>query len=261
VSIFVTWIGEGAEPHGLIGEAIRVLGREYARPAARVSLDTRPADTYDAARRQHASRGVLAWLAAQAAEIESGPGPAKAGRYGDPGPAKAGHYGDPGPAKAGHYGDPGPAKAGRYGDPGPGDTGRYGEADVPEVVVSGFSRTDTSGTRLLGVTDVDLFIPVLTFVFGEAQLGRQAAVVSIARLRDAAIPSLVTGRLAKESVHEIGHTFGLVHCASAACVMARSPGLAAVDRKTDRLCADCRVRYQVLRGHSYVAAHTPHSDR
>ena len=190
MSIFVTWIGEGPEPHGLIGEAARVLGREYARPAARVSLGTRPPDTYDAARRQHASRGVLAWLAAQVAGVET-----------------------------------------------------------------------ANGGRLLGVTDVDLFIPVLTFVFGEAQLGQYAAVVSIARLRDAAMPALVTGRLAKEAVHEVGHTFGLVHCASETCVMARSPGLAAVDRKTDRLCADCRVRYQVLREQPYVAAHTPHSDR
>ncbi len=223
MSIFVTWIGEGAEPHGLIGEAIRVLGREYARPAARVSLDTRPPDSYDVARRQHASRPVLTWLAARVAEIE-------------PVPVDGGNDG---PADAGH------------------DEGR----GAPAGVASGFSRADVSRTRLLAVTDVDLFIPVLTFVFGEAQLGRQAAVVSIARLRDAAIPSLVTGRLAKEAVHEIGHTFGLVHCASATCVMARSPGLAAVDRKTDRLCADCRVRYQALREQPYVAAHTPHSDR
>ncbi len=190
MSIFVAWIGEGHEPHGLIREAIRALGREYARPAARVALDTRPPDTYDAMRRQHASRGVLAFLASQAAGLEPG-----------------------------------------------------------------------AGARLLGVTDVDLFIPVLTFVFGEAQLGRYAAVVSIARLQDAAVPALVTGRLAKEAIHEIGHAFGLVHCASATCVMARSPGLAAVDRKTDRLCADCRVRYQALREQPYVATHAPHSDR
>ncbi len=215
MSIFVTWIGEGAEPHGLIGEAIRVLGREYVRPAARVALDGRPPDTYDVARRQHASRDVLTWLAAQVAKIEGGDGPAEAGRC---------------------------------------DSRDAG-------VVSGVRRTDVSGTRLLGVTDVDLFIPVLTFVFGEAQLGRHAAVVSIARLREAARPALVVDRLAKEAVHEIGHTFGLVHCASPACVMARSPGLAAVDGKTNRLCADCRVRYQVLREQPYVAAHTPHSDR
>ncbi len=260
MSIFVTWIGEGAEPHGLIGEAIRVLGREYARPAARVSLDGRPPDTYDVARRQHASRGVLTWLAAQVVEID--------------GPAEAGHH-------DGHAADPVVASGfSRTNEPVV--ASGFSRTNDP-VVASGFSRTNDpvvasgpstgsgpsrvssrdgfSRTRLLGVTDVDLFMPVLTFVFGEAQLGQCAAVVSIARLREAAVPSLVIDRLTKEAVHEIGHTFGLVHCASPACVMARSPGLAAVDRKTDRLCADCRVRYQALREQPYVAAHTPHFDR
>ncbi len=37
-------------------------------------------------------------------------------------------------------------------------------------------------SKVLGLTDVDLFIPILTFVFGEAQLGGRAAVVSTARL-------------------------------------------------------------------------------
>src|SRR3970040_478799 len=37
--------------------------------------------------------------------------------------------------------------------------------------------------RLLGVTPVDLYIPILTFVFGEAQLEGRCAVVSTHRLR------------------------------------------------------------------------------
>jgi archaemetzincin len=207
VSILVSWIGEGAEPHGLIGEAIRVLGREYARRAARVAIDGRPEGTYDVARRQHSSRVMLAWLATLA-------GSAEAGRH--------------------HWHGGGPAEAGRH---------------------------DDYGIKLLGVTDVDLYIPVLTFVFGEAQLGRQTAVVSIARLREGGIAAQVAARLVKEAVHEVGHTFGLVHCTSPSCVMARSAGLAAVDRKTDRLCADCRIRYQELREQPHVSARTPHSDR
>jgi archaemetzincin len=115
--------------------------------------------------------------------------------------------------------------------------------------------------KLLGVTDVDLFIPVLTFVFGEAQLGGPLAVVSIARLREPASDTLLQGRLLKEAVHELGHTFGLVHCASMSCVMARSPGIGAVDRKEDQLCPDCRIRYRDLREQMYVAARHPHSDR
>ena len=37
--------------------------------------------------------------------------------------------------------------------------------------------------RLLGVTERDLFVPVLSFVYGQAQLGGRVAVVSLARLR------------------------------------------------------------------------------
>ena len=37
--------------------------------------------------------------------------------------------------------------------------------------------------KVVSITDGDLFIPVLTFVFGEAQVGGTAAVVSTARLR------------------------------------------------------------------------------
>jgi archaemetzincin len=125
----------------------------------------------------------------------------------------------------------------------------------------GWLDAQLPGGKVLGVTDVDLFIPVLTFVFGEAQLGGHAAIVSIARLRDPRQAGRVTARLATEAVHEVGHTFGLVHCASASCAMARSAGLAAVDLKTDRLCADCRVRYRELREQPYVAAHPPHPDR
>lgn len=115
--------------------------------------------------------------------------------------------------------------------------------------------------RLLGVTDVDLFIPVLTFVFGEAQLGGTAAIVSTARLREPPTEPLIRARLMKESVHEIGHTYGLVHCVSHSCAMARSPALAAVDVKEDRLCIDCRSRHRELREQFYVDGRATHPDR
>lgn len=122
-------------------------------------------------------------------------------------------------------------------------------------------RLPPDTAKLLAITDVDLFIPVLTFVFGEAQLSGAVAVVSTARLREPPIEAIVRARLAKESVHEVGHTFGLVHCVAPSCVMARSPALASVDVKEDRLCSDCRIRYRDLREQSYVAARAPYSDR
>src|SRR5512144_621104 len=71
--------------------------------------------------------------------------------------------------------------------------------------------------KVLGITDRDLFIPILTYVFGEAQLGGTAAVVSTARLaEDVELfgRKLLVERLAKEAVHEMGHAFGLLHCES-----------------------------------------------
>ena len=83
--------------------------------------------------------------------------------------------------------------------------------------------------RVLAVTSVDLFIPVLTYVFGEAQVNGRVAVVSTHRLRPEVygLPpdtGLLAERLAKESVHELGHTFGLIHCAAPRCVI--PPGAA-----------------------------------
>jgi archaemetzincin len=99
--------------------------------------------------------------------------------------------------------------------------------------------------RILGVTGVDLFIPVLTFVFGEAQLDGAAAVVSTHRLAAERYglppdPALLRERLVKEAVHELGHTGGLVHCRAARCVMASSTYVEEIDLKDERFCPDCR---------------------
>lgn len=105
--------------------------------------------------------------------------------------------------------------------------------------------------KVLGVTDRDLFIPILTYVFGEAQLGGRAAVVSLARLvEDVELigPQLLVERLAKEAVHEMGHAYGLVHCDTEGCVMSRSPAVRDVDAKSAELCAECRARLDQTNG-------------
>ena len=98
--------------------------------------------------------------------------------------------------------------------------------------------------RVLGVTGVDLFIPVLTYVFGEAQLGGTAAVVSTHRLDGERYglppdPERLRQRLVKEAVHEIGHTCGLVHCHEHRCVMGSSTYVEEIDLKDARFCARC----------------------
>lgn len=102
-----------------------------------------------------------------------------------------------------------------------------------------------AGARILGVAAVDLYVPILTFVFGEAQLGGAAAVISSHRLdqefyglsRDVA---LTRNRAVKEAVHEIGHTYGLTHCDDYSCAMAASHSVEWLDIKGEALCDSCR---------------------
>ena len=137
---------------------------------------------------------------------------------------------------------------------------RRGQYSSRELLAWIAGRLPEDDGKVLAITDVDLFIPVLTFVFGEAQLGGRTAIVSMWRLQAAA--TVVRARLLKETVHELGHTFGLVHCATPACVMARSPAVAAVDAKTERLCGDCRVRYgERLKERAYAATNSENPDR
>ena len=101
--------------------------------------------------------------------------------------------------------------------------------------------------RVLGVAAVDLYIPILTFVFGEAQMGGPCAVVSFHRLMQEfyglpADPAVLIERLVKEAVHEVGHTFDLTHCDDYACAMAPSHAVEWIDLKEVTLCANCQER-------------------
>ncbi len=113
------------------------------------------------------------------------------------------------------------------------------------LILAALLREPVTDGRLLGITSVDLFIPVLTYVFGEAQLDGRAAVVSTHRLAPAGYglapdPALMFERLVKEAAHELGHTYGLVHCDRQGCVMTRSTYVEEIDLKGDAFCARCR---------------------
>ena len=102
----------------------------------------------------------------------------------------------------------------------------------------------TGKDKLLAVTQQDLYIPMLSFVYGQAQLGGQVAVVSTARLRTDyyGLPpdeELLRVRARKEALHEVGHLFGLVHCPDVNCAMALSTGIRQLDKKQPSLCAGC----------------------
>jgi archaemetzincin len=99
--------------------------------------------------------------------------------------------------------------------------------------------------KMIGITSSDLFIPILTFVFGEAQLDGKVGIVSSARLQQEfyGLPpnqALLQRRLIKEIKHELGHTFGIVHCSLRECVMSVANNIADVDSKGISFCEGCR---------------------
>ena len=99
--------------------------------------------------------------------------------------------------------------------------------------------------KVLAITKEDLFIPIMSYVYGEAQLGGKACIISINRLKEN--PSLLNNpdfyqdRLVKESIHELGHTFSLRHCRDQVCIMHYSRTVRDVDKKANTFCRYCSV--------------------
>jgi len=119
--------------------------------------------------------------------------------------------------------------------------GQWSSAELLRLLLS---RLPPGCSRLLGVTERDLCLPVLSFVYGQAQLGGTVAVVSLARLRPEfhGLPpdtDLLERRAAVEAVHELGHTLGLVHCRRPRCPMSLSLDLTDLDHKTAEPCPAC----------------------
>lgn len=128
------------------------------------------------------------------------------------------------------------------------ERGQYHSSELLERIAQ---SVNWKTWRVLGVTPVDLYIPILTFVFGEAQMGGNCAVVSYARLRQEfyglpADMNLLARRLLIESVHELGHTLDLHHCQDYRCVMSSSHSVEWIDLKEHTFCADCAARAREL---------------
>ncbi len=126
-----------------------------------------------------------------------------------------------------------------------------GQFHSSEILAWLEKRAEPERWRTLAVTDADLYIPILTFVFGEARLGPGAAIVSTHRLRQEFYglppdPNLLLQRLVRESIHELGHTLGLRHCEDYGCAMAGSPGIEWIDLKGSTLCDFCKTRVGLL---------------
>ena len=99
--------------------------------------------------------------------------------------------------------------------------------------------------RLLAIVGIDLYVPELNFVFGEADFQSKVAVISTVRLRQKfyGLPEnkqLFLERVTKEAVHELGHTYGLPHCPDRKCAMHFSNSLWDTDFKSHSSCENCK---------------------
>jgi archaemetzincin len=124
------------------------------------------------------------------------------------------------------------------------DTPKYafnkerGQYHAP-AIVRRLASFGTGGAPVLGLVDVDLFLPEAPYVLGEADRDAGAAVFSVARL-SAGEPEQLRHRIQVEAVHAAGHLLGLSHCGDARCAMFLARDAADTDRKAARLCGACR---------------------
>jgi archaemetzincin len=121
---------------------------------------------------------------------------------------------------------------------------QYQSVEIMKMLAQSAPR---DAARVLGVTDVDLAIPMLSFLFGQAQFEGRVAVVSLCRLHQEfyglpAQENLLRERTVKEVLHELGHTFGLVHCSEPTCAMSLATHIELVDSKAEQYCSRCGLR-------------------
>jgi archaemetzincin len=104
----------------------------------------------------------------------------------------------------------------------------------------------SDNTKTVGLFSVDLFIPILTYIFGQAYLNGRSGIASYYRLNNERYGMnsdniIVLERLKKEVIHELGHLFGLVHCHAPTCVMRSSTYVEDIDQKDISICSNCRT--------------------
>lgn len=121
---------------------------------------------------------------------------------------------------------------------------RQYRSDMILGLVAIYAEEAQNLNRVLGVVDVDIYVPGLNFVFGEAECPGKAAIISLWRLRPEFYGAssnfeLFVERGVKEAVHELGHTFGLTHCKNPFCVMFFSNSIFETDRKRGIFCNAC----------------------
>ena len=123
---------------------------------------------------------------------------------------------------------------------------RRHQYDAGAIITAMESLSFPQCDKIIGVVDLDLFIPIFVHVLGEARQGGGAALVSIYRLKPSSSPSqeglnLQMERAAKVALHELGHLYDLHHCMDGLCLMHFSGGLEDLDQTPLYLCRYCSL--------------------
>jgi archaemetzincin len=125
---------------------------------------------------------------------------------------------------------------------------QYNGNTLLKLVDTNFS---SDSFKTIGLFSVDLFIPILTYIFGQAMLNGSTGIASLYRLSNErygmpADETLLLDRFRKEVIHELGHSFGLVHCPNPTCVMRSSTYVEDIDQKSPNLCVNCRTKMGLI---------------
>lgn len=122
--------------------------------------------------------------------------------------------------------------------------GQYHSAAILKRIESLY---DSKWDSVIGFVDVDLFVPEVPFIFGEADRSTRSSIISFVRLRaetgtEEARKEILAKRLISEGIHQGGLIRGLAHCPNNRCVMFFATSVQEIDKRGSATCANCRKR-------------------